>query len=391
MRPREGSSVSLWSADKRLLALDGGGTRGIVSIAFLERIEELLKVASGKGDAFRLADHFHLIGGTSTGAVIAAALATGRTVAEIKAFYLDLAPRVFRRYWRLPYIQSRFSDDPVTQILAHEFGEITLDDPAIRTRVAIIMKRVDTGSPWIVSNLPEQPYWHDRPDGVRRGNRHYKLANLVRASTAAPFYFGPQRIPITQDVVGDFIDGGITPYNNPVLPLLMLATMRRYGLGWPLGPDKLSLLSIGTGRYRYVTPATWTQAWNFALWRPAALFAADTLQGLIEDCQATSLMLMQWLGESESPWWLNRDIQDLQGDLLAGRPLLSFQRYDLLLEKAWLTENLGVEWLRGHFGGELSDSHIKRLRPFDSPSAMADLYALAKEVAERQIAGPRAS
>jgi hypothetical protein len=383
--------MSLWSAEKRILALDGGGTRGIVSIAFLERIEALLKAASGKGDAFRLADHFHLIGGTSTGAVIAAALATGRTVAELKAFYLDLAPRVFRRYWRIPYLQSVFSDWPVTQILASELGDITLDDPRIRTQVAIIMKRVDTGSPWIVSNLPNQPYWHDGPDGLRHGNRHYKLANLVRASTAAPFYFGPQRIAISADVAGDFIDGGITPYNSPVIPLLMLATMRRYGLCWPLEPERLSLISIGTGRYRYTTSPIWKPGWKFTLWRPASLFAVDTLNGLIEDCQATSLMLMQWLGKSESPWWPNRDIEDLEGDLLAGRPLLSFQRYDLMLEKAWITENLGTEWLRDKFGGDLNDSQIRRLRRFDNPSAMSDLYMLAKEVAERQIRGPGAS
>ena len=378
--------MSLWSADRRLLALDGGGTRGIVSLAFLERIEALLKARSGKGDAFRLADHFDLIGGTSTGAVIAAGLATGRTVSEIKTFYLDLAPRVFRRYWRVPYLQSLFSDWPVTQILAAELGDMTLDDPRIKTRLAIVTKRVDTGSPWIVSNLPDQPYWDDRADGLRRGNRHYKLAQLVRASTAAPFYFGPQRIAISADVAGDFIDGGITPYNSPVIPLLMLATMRRYGLCWPVGPEKLSLVSIGTGRYRYATATTWRPAWKLALWRPASIFAIDTLQGLIEDCQATSLMLMQWLGTSESPWWLNRDLRELDGDCLAGSPLLSFQRYDLMLERAWLTEILGRDWLRATFGGELREGRVKRLQRFDSPAAMAELYALAREVAERQIA-----
>ena len=75
-----------------MLALDGGGVRGIVSIAFLERIEELLKERSGRGDDFRLSDHFDLIGGTSTGAIIAAGLATGRTVAEVKDLYEELAP-----------------------------------------------------------------------------------------------------------------------------------------------------------------------------------------------------------------------------------------------------------------------------------------------------------
>jgi len=362
--------MSVWSAQKRLLALDGGGTAGIVSIAFLERIESILKEASGGRDDFRLADHFHFVGGTSTGAVIAAALATGRTVTEIKGLYFDLASRVFRRDWlRLPYIRPRFASRPLAEALAIELGDITLDDPKIRTKLAIIIKRIDTGSPWIVSNLPDQPYWDDRPDGDYLGNRHYKLATIVRASTAAPFFFGPEAISIAADQdLGVFIDGGISPYNSPVLPLLMLATLRRYGLCWPLGPENLSMISIGTGRYRHkVQPRSFY---------PAVLFATETLAGMVEDSQATSLMLMQWLSESEAPWFLNSEIQDLRGELLGGRPLLSFQRYDLWLEQ---------DWLRDHLGEDVSTSTLRRLRRIDDPFTMPELYSLAVKVAESQV------
>jgi hypothetical protein len=363
--------MSLWSAEKRLLTLDGGGVRGIIAIAFLERIEAVLKARSGKGEAFRLSDHFHLVGGTSTGAIIAAALALGRTAAETKALYFDLAPRVFRRGWsRIPYLQARFASKPLAEILARELGDMTLEDSALKTYLAIVMKRVDTGSPWIVSNLPGQPYWNDSADGRRTGNRHYKVANVVRASTAAPYFFGPERIPISADVVGSFIDGGVTPYNCPILPTLMLATMRSYGLCWPLGPDKLSIVSIGTGRYPHRISSTW---------QPALTLAVDTLRGLIDDCRMTSLMLMQWLGETEAPTWLNSDIGTLEGDCLTGQPLLAFQRYDLLLEP---------DWLRAYFGREFKGSAIKLYRSLDRPAAMADLYALAKEAAEREIPLP---
>jgi len=53
---------------KRILALDGGGTRGIVTIAFLEKIERQLAEATGRGDDFRLCEYFDLIGGASVGA-----------------------------------------------------------------------------------------------------------------------------------------------------------------------------------------------------------------------------------------------------------------------------------------------------------------------------------
>ena len=52
---------------KRVLALDGGGVKGIVSIAFLEKMETLLRERSGRGNDFRLCDYFDLVGGTSTG------------------------------------------------------------------------------------------------------------------------------------------------------------------------------------------------------------------------------------------------------------------------------------------------------------------------------------
>jgi len=65
------------SGPKRLLALDGGGIRGVLTLEFLERIEQILKARSQKPEEFRLCDYFDLIGGTSTGSIIAAMLAYG--------------------------------------------------------------------------------------------------------------------------------------------------------------------------------------------------------------------------------------------------------------------------------------------------------------------------
>ena len=66
---------------KRMLALSGGGTRGIVTIAFLEEIERILAERTGAGDDFRLSQYFDLIGGTSVGALIGIQLALGHSVA----------------------------------------------------------------------------------------------------------------------------------------------------------------------------------------------------------------------------------------------------------------------------------------------------------------------
>jgi predicted acylesterase/phospholipase RssA len=81
---------------KRILALDGGGVRGIVSIAFLERIERLLAEETGRGDDFRLSDYFDLIGGTSVGSMLATMLAMGDSVAEVRERFERWAPEIFR-------------------------------------------------------------------------------------------------------------------------------------------------------------------------------------------------------------------------------------------------------------------------------------------------------
>ena len=86
---------------KRILALDGGGLRGIVTLTYLARVEDLLRARFGGAPDFRLGHYFDLIAGTSTGAIIAAALAKGLTVAEITKHYLNMGRDVFKSAsWR---------------------------------------------------------------------------------------------------------------------------------------------------------------------------------------------------------------------------------------------------------------------------------------------------
>ncbi len=62
---------------KRILSLDGGGLRGILSLAMLLKVESILRQRHGNNNQFRLCHYFDLIAGTSTGAIIAAGLAQG--------------------------------------------------------------------------------------------------------------------------------------------------------------------------------------------------------------------------------------------------------------------------------------------------------------------------
>ena len=167
---------------KRLLALDGGGVRGAVTVAFLEQIEHVLRKHLGKEEV-HLGDWFDLIGGTSTGSIIAGALALGYTTSDILRFYLDLAPKVFRRpFWRIMGLQAKFDADALRQEIEGIVHELTLDTDKLITGLGVVTKRMDTGSPWILSNNPRAPYWEvgQRPPAVEPGARQHRGAVLLR-------------------------------------------------------------------------------------------------------------------------------------------------------------------------------------------------------------------
>ena len=245
--------LSKGNMPKRILALDGGGLRGILSLGILQKIEDILRERHGNEDGFRLSHYFDLIAGTSTGAIIAAILAMGWSVEKIRGKYMELGERVFEKsLFRKGLFRAKYNEEKLIKELKKVYGEdTTLGDPKLQTGLLIVSKRIDTGSPWPVSNNPNGKYFESRPDGMI-GNREYPLWQVVRSSTAAPAYFDPESITIIKKegrkpVIGEFVDGGVSPFNNPALQAFMYATMDGYRLGWSPGGDNILLVSIGTG------------------------------------------------------------------------------------------------------------------------------------------------
>ncbi len=358
------------SSPKRILALDGGGVRGIVSVAFIERMEALLAKHPAYGPSTRLHEFFDLVGGTSTGAIIGTAIALGMSTGDIKDFYFRLAPRVFRksvfRFWG---IRPVFDSRALSEEIKGKFGGTTLDTDDLRTALAIVMKRMDTGSAWIVTNNPRAKYWEDPEDGSFIGNRHYRLADLVRSSTAAPYYFEPEKISIVDgEPPGLFVDGGMTPHNNPALALLQVATIPAYGFGWQTGADNLRIISIGTGEF--------SNRLSFETSRkmPAVALALEALKGLVTETSVQVMTLMQVLGRTDTPWYINSEIGDLHDVLLPKEPLFTFQRYDINLDRAWLQNELGAS---------LTAEKVERLKQLDDVENVPLLYELGQAAAER--------
>ena len=164
-----------------MLALDGGGVRGALTVAFLERIEALL--SEQRGQEVRLGDYFDLIGGTSTGAVIAGALALGYRTSQVKDFYLRLAPFAFKRQsWSMPVLQPKFDARGLRHQIEEVVGDRVLQSPDLITGYCIITKRMDTGSPWIISNNPRAPYWEE----ARRRYRQQGLPSCQPGARTPP-------------------------------------------------------------------------------------------------------------------------------------------------------------------------------------------------------------
>jgi hypothetical protein len=76
------------------------------------------------------------------------------------------------------------------------------------------------------------------------------LYQLIRASTAAPAYFKPETLqwnPNNPEKAFVFVDGGVTPYNNPAFLMYRMATQAPYNLNWKTGEKELLIISVGTG------------------------------------------------------------------------------------------------------------------------------------------------
>ena len=242
----------------RLLAFDGGGIRGLFSLEIARRIETLLREKQGRPNLV-LADHFHYIGGTSTGAIIATFLSWGLPVDEVVRLYRENAKVMFTKAGLTSMHKNRFAGQPISDFLRNFFVEddgspATLGTSKLKTLLLVVTRNASTGSPWPMSNNPHALYNDRTQPGC---NLDLPLWQIVRASTAAPTFFPPEVIEITDQKSGEvkkhvfaFEDGGVTPFNNPAYLLYTMATLPEYRLHWPDGKERMSLVSVGTGRVK---------------------------------------------------------------------------------------------------------------------------------------------
>lgn len=212
----------------RILAIDGGGIRGVFPAAFLAEIER--RFLGGES----IANHFDLIAGTSTGGIIALALAHGLTAQEVLDIYVERGERIFPhagrlgQLWRLvrsigkPMHNQNHLQDELLRI----FGDAHFGDAKCRVVIPSFDGR--HGEPFIYKTPHHPDYKKDR---------HKRMVDVALHTSAAPYYY-----PGVQDAGYVMLDGGLwanTPVMNALVDALACFDVAR---------DDIRILSIGTGQ-----------------------------------------------------------------------------------------------------------------------------------------------
>ncbi len=246
LRPRY-EALAKTGGPYRLLALDGGGIRGLITLGVLARLERLL--AERKNDPnFRLSQFFDCIGGTSTGAIIATGLARGMSASELLTFYKNFALKVFKKRKLFDRWKALYENGPLELQLREVFKDPQdLSPDNLACLLVVVTRNATTDSAWPLSSNPWAKYNDPtRPDC----NLRIPQWKIVRASTAAPVYFPPETItwdPKDEKKSFVFVDGGTTAYNCPAFVMVRMATHPAYRLNWPMGEKKMLVVSMGTG------------------------------------------------------------------------------------------------------------------------------------------------
>ncbi|VFU10510.1 patatin-like phospholipase family protein [Methylocella tundrae] len=313
---------------KKLLAIDGGGIRGVLALEILSKIEAIF--AKGR-EGYVLANDFDYIAGTSTGGIIASGLSCGMRVSDIMDFYVQSGPKMFEKEWLLKRVYADFRSEPLALELQRVFGaDTTLGSKKLRTLLLLVMRNATTDSPWPISNNPFAKY-----NNPQRANCNclIPLWQLVRASTAAPTYFPPEPIKVG-DKIHLFVDGGVTVYNNPAFQMVLMATLDRYWplapegqRGWATGEKEMLVVSVGTGLSPIaddaLTPANMNLLYN----------ASHIPSALMNAAQIEQDLLCRVFGNCLAGDQIDREI----GDLIDAQGLVAEKRFTYVRYNTELT------------------------------------------------------
>lgn len=239
----------------KILAIDGGGIRGIIPAIILGEIER----RSGK----HTTDLFDIIAGSSTGGLLALGLAVpdeqgqpAFTAEELAMMYDREGSKIFSRgLWRSVHAvnnirSTKYTDDGLNDVLHRCFGERMLSDAL--SDVLVTSYEIQRRQPWFFRSAKAR----------LSDTCNFKMRDVVRATTAAPTYFEPAKVNHPELPDGDFfalIDGGMQA-NNPAMAAFVEARDKNPDI------DDYMVVSLGTGDHTRPIPYDNAKQWGLAGW-----------------------------------------------------------------------------------------------------------------------------
>ena len=205
-----------------ILALDGGGTRGIYTAQLLTKIEQAFGIS--------IRTCFDLIAGTSTGAIIAGAAVSDIPMADIVELFETETPYIFRRRWyRIPLFLSKYPSEQLAQVIAKHIPATPLGE--IATPLMITSSEIAKSEVHIFRSNYERHNSEIAPT-----NKEVCLRDAILASCAAPTFFAPKSVDNL------LLADGCLWANNPstIAVTEALSAFRKEA-------KEIWMLSIGTG------------------------------------------------------------------------------------------------------------------------------------------------
>ncbi len=303
------TKLAIPTTHRAILCLDGGGIRGIMTLQLLKALE-----AYAGAPCHQI---FDMVAGTSTGAIIAGLIASGRSAVEVDELYEKLVTKVFVKHG---IFSNQFIDPPAwskisyRKLLKELLGDITLRQVGQRSGLDLMITAHDVAE-------GEETFFSYLSGRKQNAYGDVLLRGAMEATMSAPTYFTPFE---------RFVDGGTTTYNNPSLAAMLEAV--QYGEG-SYSTDKLCLYSFGTAcRTQLISPRDVPNppGPDIAFW-------------------------LSWL-MTES----GNDASDMQSDLLRSHSVLAnfdYRRFQLSLDKVALAKlpDLGLEAVHATDAQRLSE------------------------------------
>jgi patatin-like phospholipase/acyl hydrolase len=233
---------------RRILSIDGGGVRGVIPAAALVALERAM--------GGRVRDHVDFVAGTSTGALIAGAVAAGMPADRIVDLYVTKAPPLFRSIPLISTLRRVIAGEMYDVRRLHRLIRDALDEQGaeewtlndVPCDILVTAKGLTDGHQWY--------FVKDDPATNTARTGDLSLADCLTASAAAPTYFEPWTIPGLESA-GPMVDGGTGVAGNPVYQACVEAFL--YSSGYV--PASTVVVSLGTGQFFDRPRPTWLYSW----------------------------------------------------------------------------------------------------------------------------------